>query len=191
VARARLIEQYLAGLSARLPEALVAELADGIDQTYLYYRARGQDTDDAARSATVEFGDPDVITTAFLTLSPGRRAARNLLRSGPLVGGCWALVLLTGRAWNWPVPTVERALVSASVLAIVAMLVAASIVRRYLLIQRLAFAGGVGVVILDLTMLAYVATVAPASGWTVLLAAAASTGRVVFAATAMPAMVRV
>ena len=47
---------------------------------------------------------------AFTRLSPARHAARRLLAAGPVVGGCWAAALITGRAWTWPVPATVRLL---------------------------------------------------------------------------------
>jgi hypothetical protein len=190
VAGARLIEDYLAELSRRLPDAVVAELADGIDETYVRYRARGQSTIQAAASTIAEFGDPDVIVEAFVRVSPGRRVAHRLLLSGPAVGGCWALALLAGRAWHWPAPSGAWPLLPAAVLTVVAVLVTASITHRYRLTRMLSVVGCVGLVALDAVMLAYVAIAGPASGWPLLVAMAASAARIAFTASTVPAVVR-
>jgi hypothetical protein len=42
----------------------------------------------------------------FTRQAPGRRAARLLLATGPLVGACWAAALTSGRAWTWPVSAI-------------------------------------------------------------------------------------
>ena len=60
--------------------------------------------DAAAEAAVVEFGAPDLIAREFTRAHPARRAARRLLAAGPAVGLCWAVALITSRAWTWPVP---------------------------------------------------------------------------------------
>ena len=47
-----LIDSYLVALSADLPEAIVDELADGLDETYRYHLGQGLDPDAAARAAS-------------------------------------------------------------------------------------------------------------------------------------------
>ena len=190
MAEAGLIEDYLAELSRRLPDSVVAELAGGIDDTYAHFRMSGQSTIRAAASTIAEFGDPDVIAAAFVRVSPGRRAARRLLLSGPAVGGCWALALLTGRAWEWPAPSGAWPLLPAAVLTVVAVLAIASITRRYRLTRAMSAIGCVGLVALDAVMLTYVATAGPASGWPLFVAMAASAVRMAFTASSVPAVIR-
>jgi hypothetical protein len=103
-----LIDGYLAELSADLPGRIVEELADGLDETYRRYLGQGLAQDAAARAAAAEFGEPRVVMAAFTDASRGRRTARRLLAVGPGVGTCWAIVLITARAWQWPVPMVAR-----------------------------------------------------------------------------------
>jgi hypothetical protein len=53
-----LISGYLAELSAELPASIVAELADGLEQTYARYLGQRLSPDAAARAAVAEFGEP-------------------------------------------------------------------------------------------------------------------------------------
>lgn len=190
MAGAGLIDEYVAELSRRLPAAAVAELADGVNETYASHLERGQAATEAARTAIAEFGAPDVIAAAFVTVSPGRRTARTLLLSGPVVGGCWALTLLAGRAWTWPAPGIAGLLLPAAVVSVVLLIVTASFARRYRLTQLAAVAGCLGIVALDAGAVGYVAAVVPTSGWPVLLAVTASMTRLAFAATRVPAVVK-
>src|SRR5438067_12230486 len=112
----RLIDGYLAELSADLPGRIVEELADGLDETYRRYLGQGLDPDAAARAAIAEFGEPQVVAAAFTEASRGRKTARRLLVTGPAVGMCWAIVLITGRAWTWPIPVVARVLVGVALI---------------------------------------------------------------------------
>ena len=104
----RVIGAYLTVLAAELPAPIVEELADGLAETYQSYRRQGLAPDQAAESAVAEFGDPHVIAAEFARVNPARRGARRLLLTGPAVGGCWAAVLITGRAWAWPIPLLAR-----------------------------------------------------------------------------------
>jgi len=89
-----LIGDYLAVLSADLPERIVSELADGLEETYRHYLGQGLAQDAAARAAIAEFGEPRVIVTAFTDASGGRNIARRLRAScsGPCSSrssDCW------------------------------------------------------------------------------------------------------
>ena len=88
MAEAGVITDYLTALSAQLPAPVVEELADGLDQTCHRYLDQGLTPAAAARAAIAEFGAPEVILANFTRLSPARQAARRLLASGPVVGGC-------------------------------------------------------------------------------------------------------
>ena len=90
----RLIGDYLTDLSAQLPAPIVAELADGLDQTHQRHLGQGLSTDAAATAAVAEFGEPHVLIAAFTFASPARGAARRLLATGPLVGACWGTALI-------------------------------------------------------------------------------------------------
>jgi hypothetical protein len=120
-----LIQNYLATLSGQLPAPVVAELADGLEETRQHYLRQGLDPDAAAEAAVAEFGEPGVIVTAFIQASPARRAACTLLATGPVVGACWAVALITGRAWAWPVPDLGRVLIGLALLAVIGLLAAA------------------------------------------------------------------
>ena len=72
----RLIRDYLAVLSARLPGSITEELAGGLTETYQAYLRRGQAPDAAARSAVAEFGDPYLVTAEFTRVNPARHASR-------------------------------------------------------------------------------------------------------------------
>lgn len=61
----RLIQDYIATVSARLPASIAEELADGLTETYRCCLRHGQVPGAAARSAIEEFGDPQVIVAEF------------------------------------------------------------------------------------------------------------------------------
>ncbi len=182
MAEPSLIGGYLAALSAQLPAPIVAELADGLDQTRQHYLARGLGADAAARAALAEFGEPQVIVAAFTRASPARRAARRLLATGPMVGACWGTALITSRAWTWPVPTTVRVLLGMTLITAIGLLAAAAVGRRYQSAGRAAAAGCIGITALDATMLITIMLAAPAVIWPIIMAAAASAARITFTA---------
>ena len=68
----------------------------------------------------------------FTRQAPGRRAARLLLATGPVAGGCWAAALILGRAWTWPVPATARiGFAAVLLLAVLALLAAATSRHSY------------------------------------------------------------
>src|SRR6266496_402195 len=148
----RLIDGYLAELSADLPGRIVEELADGLDETYRHYVSQGKDPDAAARLAVAEFGEPQVVVTAFTEASRGRKTARRLLAAGPAVGTCWAIVLITGRAWTWPIPAVARVVFGVALITVIGLLAAAALGRHYRLVCWAAAAACVGTALLDTAM---------------------------------------
>jgi hypothetical protein len=176
-----LIDGYLAELSADLPARIVEELADGLDETCRRYLGRGLAQDAAARAAVAEFGEPRVIMAAFTDASRGRRTARRLLAVGPGVGTYWAIVLITARAWQWPVPMVARVLFGVLLIAVIGFLVAAALGRHYRPVCRAAAAGCVGTAIVDVAVTGTVLITAPALAWPVAVAVALSAGRSTFA----------
>jgi len=176
-----LIDGYLAELSADLPARIVEELADGLDETCRRYLGRGLAQDAAARAAVAEFGEPRVIMAAFTDASRGRRTARRLLAVGPGVGTYWAIVLITARAWQWPVPMVARVLFGVLLIAVIGFLVAAALGRHYRPVCRAAAAGCVGTAIVDAAVTGTVLITAPALAWPVAVAVALSAGRSTFA----------
>jgi fatty acid desaturase len=176
-----LIDGYLAALSADLPQPIVEELADGLEETCRRYIGQGLDPDAAARAAVAEFGEPRVIVAAFTRASRGRSTARRLLAAGPVVAVCWAIVLITARAWQWPVPVAGRVLFGVTLITVIGLLATAAVGRRYRSVCRTAAAGCVGIAILDVVMIGTVLIIAPVLVWPVVLAVAVSAGRSVFA----------
>jgi hypothetical protein len=176
-----LIEGYLGELSADLPGRIVEELADGLDETYHHYLGRGLAHDAAERAAVTEFGEPRVVMAAFTDASRGRRTARRLLAVGPGVGMCWAIVLTTARAWQWPVPVVARVLFGIMLMAVVGFLAAAAVGRHYRPVCRAAAAGCIGTAIVDAVVTGTVLITAPALAWPIAVAVALSAGRSTFA----------
>jgi hypothetical protein len=183
--QASLITDYLSVLSAQLPAPLVEELADGLDETHQHYLTQGLTPDAAASAAVAEFGEPQVIVAAFTRLSPARHAARRLLAAGPVVGGCWAAALITGRAWTWPVPATVRLLFGVVLITVIGLLAAAAFGRRYLSARRAGAMACLGITVLDGAMLIAVVLAIPVLIWPVILAAAASAIRLTFSARAM------
>jgi hypothetical protein len=113
---------YLRALARGVPPGALDEIADGLFEARARHLAAGLDAPAAALAAISECGDPDLVMAAFRAHSPGRRAARTLLATGPLVGLCWASALDTGRAWTWPLPAAVPALLGATLLVVVATL---------------------------------------------------------------------
>ena len=73
---------------------------------------------------------PGLIAAEFAWAHPARRAARRLLAAGDRAGGgsCWAVALISSRAWTWPVP-VAAALVPGLVMAVVVVVLLAFATR--------------------------------------------------------------
>jgi hypothetical protein len=184
----RLIEDYSAVLLAELPASLADEVSDGLDEAYRKYLRQGLVTEAAAEAAVGEFGDPRAVADAFIRASPARKAAHALIATGPLVGLCWASVLITGRAWNWPVPVVASVFLGGLLAASIAVLVTAARARRYRLVRRSGAAGCAGVVVLDVSMITAVIAVAPGADWIAVLAICASAARLIGVARAIGPM---
>ena len=186
--QASLITDYLSVLSAQLPAPLVEELADGLDETHQHYLTQGLTPAAAASAAVAEFGEPQVIVAAFTRMSPARHAARRLLATGPVVGGCWAAALITGRAWTWPVPATVLLLIGVALITVIGLLGAAAFGRRYLSARRAGAVACVGITVLDGVMLITAVLAIPVLVWPVILAAAASIARLTFTARVLPAV---
>jgi hypothetical protein len=178
MAEPRVIREYIATVSARLPGSIADELADGLTETYLSCLRDGQAADVAARSAIAEFGDPDVIIAEFTRGNPARRGARRLLATGPVVGACWAAALITGHATAWQVPDAVRVLLGLTLAAVIAVFAVAARGIRYRLTTRTALAGCIGVTGLDLCVITGVLVAAPAVSWITIAAVAASSARI-------------
>ena len=172
-----LIAGYLDTLSRQLPGQVVEELADGLEETYRRHLGLGLAPDAAAQSAVAEFGDPELIAAEFTRAHPARRAARRLLAAGPVVGSCWAVALVTGRAWTWPVPAEAGILPGLALVAVVALLAFAARSTRYRPIGRAGAAGCIGTAALDAFMIIGVLAADPAARWAVAVAVTASVGR--------------
>jgi len=180
MAEPSLTGDYLAELSACLPASIVAELADGLEQTHRHYLSQGLGADAAAKAALAEFGEPEVIVAAYTRASPARRGARRLLASGPAVGACWGAALIINRAWAWPVPAGVRVLLGTALITAIALLAAAAFSGHYRPAGRAATAGCIGITALDLTLLTAIPLTSPAVIWPVIVAAAASAVRISF-----------
>ncbi len=184
MAEPRLIRDYRAALARRLPEAIVDELADGLEQTYQHHLEAGLARSVAARAAADEFGDPDTIADQFAAGAPARRAARLLLGTGPLVGGCWATLLITLRAWDWPVPAVGRAGAALVLATVIALLVLAASTGSYRRARRAATLACLVLITLDASLGAAILLPAATHGWLLTLAVAGCL-RITFTARAL------
>jgi len=182
MAEPNLIGDCLAELSAQLPAPIVAELADGLDQTRQRYLSQGLVPDAAARAALAEFGEPHIIVAAFTRASPARRAARRLLATGPMVGACWGTALIINRAWAWPIPIGTRIAVGGALITAIALLAIAAFSGHYRSAGRAATAGCIGIAALDATVLITITLAAPAVVWPVIVAMTASLARMTFSA---------
>jgi hypothetical protein len=181
-----LIDGYVAELAARLPAPIVTELADGLRETYAYHRRHGLNTEDAARVAVAEFGDPATVVGAFVTASPARGAARSLLLTGPVVGAAWAVVLLWRHAWDWPLALAARVGFGAAVLTGVVLLTAAALGMHYRQAGRTAATACLIMLAVDMGMIGYVISAGILTTWPVLLAAALSATRIGLTLSRLP-----
>jgi hypothetical protein len=173
-----LIAGHLAALAARLPARIVEELADGLDETYRRYLDGGIGEEAAARAAIAEFGDPQLIAASFTAAGQARRAARRLLVAGPGAGLCWGIVLITSRAWTWPVPDAARGAFGAALFLAVALLACAAFGQSYRAVSHTAVAGCTCIAVLDILMIGLSTNLALTPRWPVALAVVASTLRI-------------
>jgi hypothetical protein len=185
VAEHRLIQQYNDVLLAQLPDRLAVEVADGLAEAHANYVREGLSADEAARAAVAEFGDAQDVVDAFTLSSPARRVARRLVVTGPAVGACWAVALVAGHAWSWPVPLLARVLAGATLIAIVVVLARAALGRGYRAVHRAGTAGCLGLAVLDAAAIGLVLAIAPNFGWLVVMAALASATRLTWVAGAL------
>ena len=193
MSRNQLIDTYLLQLARQLPADVVDELTDGLDETYQRHLAGGAAPQSAARAALAEFGefgDAAEITTAFTLQSPGRRTARMLLATGPVVGACWAAALIAGHAWTGPVPTLVRLGLGLLLLTVVATLAIAGTCRAsYARTRATVIAGGLAVLALDAAALAGATVTAPMPAWPLAVAACASLTRIGLTLRALPLVI--
>jgi hypothetical protein len=172
-----LIASYLDALSRQLPRQVVEELTDGLEETYRRHLGLGLAPDAAAQAAVAEFGDPDLIVGEFTHAHPARRAARRLLAAGPAVGLCWAVALITSRAWTWQVPAAVGITPGLVLVAVVTLLAVAARTTRYRAAGRAGAAGCIGTAVLDAFMIIGVLAADPAARWAVAVAITASAAR--------------
>jgi hypothetical protein len=177
--RSEALQRYLDTLSGQLPGPVVEELTDGLEETWRRYLCLGLAPEEAAAAAVAEFGAPDVIVAEFTRTHPGRRAARRLLAAGPAVGLCWAVALVTGRAWTWPVPVAAGVVPGLALVAVVALLAVAVRTTRYRAAGRAGAAGCIGTAALDAFMIIGVLAADPAARWAAAVAMTASVARLV------------
>ncbi|WP_328421545.1 permease prefix domain 1-containing protein [Micromonospora sp. NBC_00389] len=182
----QLIDAHLGVLARRLPADAVYELADGLTETWQHHLAAGLPPADAARAAIAEFGSVDQITDAFVAQSPSRRTARVLLATGPIVGACWGASLVAADAWSWRVPAPAAVVFGLALLAVVAVLILSATSRRSYRRARLGDAGGLGLVALDLAMVAAALLVAPTPVWPMLVAVPVSLARIGLTLRSLP-----
>jgi hypothetical protein len=186
VASHQLIDTYLAGIAKRLPADTVDELADGLIEAWQHYIGSGLTSDRAAQAAIAEFGIADRLADEFIAQAPGRRAARLLLATGPVMGACWGTSLITAKVWTWPIPPPIGAVYVVALLSVVGALVVAATSRRSYRRTRLGAAGALALVVLDSAMIAAVAVLAPVLVWPMAAAIAASLARISFAIRSLP-----
>jgi hypothetical protein len=190
-----LIRGYLDTLTARLPASVTDELADGLTETYRFHRSRGLAPEAAAVSAVAEFGAAEEIAAGFAAVNPARRAARRLLRIGPLVGACWVVALFTsrsGRSWaGWMASAPAWAVAGVVLAGLIGLLAVAALGHRYRLATATGVAGCFGFATLDVALIvAAIFVLAPLS-WVTALAMTASAARIAVTARALrPALAR-
>jgi len=188
MAEPSLIANYKAVLLAELPLPLAEEVSDGLAEAYAKYLRLGLGAEDAAQAAVSEFGSARSVVEAYSSASPARRVARALVVTGPAFGLCWAAVLITGKAWDWPVPIIARALLGGLLVASVLVLVIAIRAARYRTVRRSGAAGCVGLAVLDTSMITAAMTSGPGIHWLAVIAIFASAARLVCIARALPPM---
>jgi len=180
-----LINSYLAELTRSLPPGDVEELADGLEETFQRHLQRGLAPTEAAHSAIAEFGQPTQVITAFARQSPGRRTAIALLVTAPLFAILWGTTLTTTQAWRWPIPPAAAVIFGATLLAVASTLLAVAKSTNPAT-TRLAGPASAALILLDLGMLATIATAAPTVTWPMALPVTASLARAALAARNLP-----
>lgn len=190
MAASSLISSCLAELGSRLPASIADELSDGVEQAYHHFQSAGLNDEQAARAALAEFGPADLVVASFAASSPARRTSRLLLATGPLAGACWAAALLTGRAWNWPVPAAARAAFGTALVAVIGALIAAAAGREYQTAVRTATTGCLGLLVLDAVMLVMVLAAAGRPDGLLALAACASGTRITLTLHRLPGILK-
>jgi hypothetical protein len=182
----QLIDAYLAGLARRLPADTVDELADGLLETWHHHLGDGLTPERAAHAAIAEFGAADRIAEEFVAQAPGRRTARVLLLTGPVMGACWGGSLVATKVWTWPIPPALAVAYAALLLATVALLVGAVTSRHSYRRTRLGGLAALVLIVLDAAMIGAVGVLAPTLVWLLAVAVAASAARIGWTISALP-----
>ncbi len=182
MAEHRLIAAYRDDLLRRLPAHLADEVFDGLSDAAEKYLGEGLTTDQAARAAVDEFGNARAVAAAFRRACPAWRAARALIMTGPLVGGWWAAALIADHAWEWPVPVAVRLFVAVVLPSSVILLVVSVLTQRYQAVRRAGIAGCLGLLAVDVSVIATAIQLAPGIRWLLVVAASLSAGRLAFVA---------
>ena len=169
-----------------LRRLIAEEAAAGLLETYERHLATDASDQEAAHAALAEFGDLATVAGEFTRQAPGRRAARQLLATGPMAGACWAAALITGRAWTWPVPATARLAFGAVLLLAVLTLLTAATSQHSYQRTRLTMLASPVILALDATAVAAVVLAAPALTWALDAAVAVSLGRIAFTACTLP-----
>jgi hypothetical protein len=185
MAEHRLIAAYRDDLHGRLPHQLTQEVSDGLADAHEKYIRQGLNPDQAASAAIAEFGNARVVADAFRQASPVWRAARGLIVTGPVVGGCWAAALIAGQAWEWPIPLAVRLLVGMVLACSVVLLAVSALARRYQAVRRAGITGCLGLAALDISVITTALLLAPGLRWLLIVAASASAARLTFVAGTM------
>jgi hypothetical protein len=180
------IDAYRARLARTLPSETVDELTDGLLETWEHHLTDGLRPEHAARAAIADFGDADRVADEFVAQAPGRRMARLLLATGPIMGVCWGTSLIAAKVWTWPIPPVAGAAYGTALLAVVAFLLVAATSRHSYRRTRLGLAGAGWLCVLDAAMIVAVATIAPTVVWPMTIAIPASLARIGFSIRSMP-----
>jgi hypothetical protein len=181
-----LIDAYVARLARRLPADTVDELADGLTETWRRHVTEGLAPDRAARAAIAEFGAADRVADEFVRQAPGRRTARLLLASGPVMAACWSAGLVTAQAWTWPIkPPIALGFGLALLIVALALLAAATSRHSYRR-THLGIVGALALVVLDAVAVVAVAIVAPPFVWPLAVAIPASLARIGLTLRALP-----
>lgn len=187
---ARLLEEYEAELSHRLPRHHVDEVLDGLCETYKVHLSELGDEDAAVRATIREFGDTDIIVSEFVRHSAGRRLARILLASGPLVGLFWALTPISEIAWTVQVPlALVVGVASVLVITVVTLIATAVEAIDYKRVRATARIGAVTLLVLDVVMICAAVVLVGAAMWPLVLALAVSTVRVGFLVRSLPVLI--
>ncbi len=182
----QLIDAYVASLAERLPPDTVEELADGLAETWQHYLAAGLAPAPAAHAAIADFGAPHRIEDEFVAQASGRRTARLLLATGPIMGACWGTSLVSAKVWTWPIPGPVGVVFALALFGAVAVLLTAATSRHSYRRTRLGATGALALAVLDAAMIAAVATMAPTLVWPMAVAASASLVRISFAIRSVP-----